>query len=115
MIVSFRHQGLRKYFETGTLAGIQPHHESHLKYLLAALDSAELVEHIDRPGRHFHQLKGTKPQRWAVNVNANWRLTFEFKQGKAYAVDYQDYHQWKCTIPLPLVNLLNGGILMPIK
>ena len=25
-------------------------------------------------------------------VNGNWRLTFEFKDGHAYIVDYEDYH-----------------------
>ena len=28
----------------------------------------------------------------AVKVNANWRLTFKFENGRAEIVDYQDYH-----------------------
>jgi len=27
-----------------------------------------------------------------VWVNGNWRLTFEFKDGHAFAVQYEDYH-----------------------
>jgi len=25
-------------------------------------------------------------------VNGNWRLTFEFKEGDVYLLDYEDYH-----------------------
>jgi proteic killer suppression protein len=25
-------------------------------------------------------------------VNGNWRLTFEFRDGHAYVLDYEDYH-----------------------
>jgi proteic killer suppression protein len=92
MIVSFRHKGLRKFFETGSLAGIQPHHAIRLKNLLAALDTAEAVEDIDQPGCHLHLLRGLKEARWSVMVNGNWRLTFEFKKANAYIIDYEDYH-----------------------
>ena len=30
--------------------------------------------------------------RWSISVNANWRLTFEFKDGDVYLLDYEDYH-----------------------
>ncbi|MDH1535677.1 type II toxin-antitoxin system RelE/ParE family toxin [Ectopseudomonas guguanensis] len=25
-------------------------------------------------------------------MNGNWRLTFEFRDGNAYVLDYEDYH-----------------------
>jgi len=25
-------------------------------------------------------------------VNGNWRLTFEFRDGQAFVLDYEDYH-----------------------
>ena len=28
----------------------------------------------------------------AISVNGNWRLTFGFKDGNAYVLDYEDYH-----------------------
>ena len=28
----------------------------------------------------------------AVTVNGNWRMTFEFRDGNAYVLDYEDYH-----------------------
>jgi proteic killer suppression protein len=30
--------------------------------------------------------------RWSIKVNGNWRVTFEFREGNAYVVDYEDYH-----------------------
>jgi hypothetical protein len=30
--------------------------------------------------------------RWSIWVNGNWRLTFEFRDGQAYVLDYEDYH-----------------------
>lgn len=28
----------------------------------------------------------------AVWVNGNWRVTFEYRDGHAYVLDYEDYH-----------------------
>jgi proteic killer suppression protein len=76
VIQSFRHEGLARFFESGSLAGIQPPQAKRLRMLLAAL----------------HALKVAKPNRWSVWVNGNWRLTFEFRDGHAYLADYEDYH-----------------------
>ncbi|MBF0432111.1 MAG: type II toxin-antitoxin system RelE/ParE family toxin [Fibrobacteria bacterium] len=35
---------------------------------------------------------GKKRRLWAISVNGNWRITFEFENGKAYIVNYEDYH-----------------------
>ena len=29
---------------------------------------------------------------WSIWVNGNWRVTFEFRDGNAYVLDYEDYH-----------------------
>lgn len=92
MIKSFRHKGLKKYFETGSKAGIQPEHANRLKMQLAALDTAVAIEDMDIPGFKLHQLKGSEEKRWAIWVNGNWRVTFEFQNGNAFVLDYEDYH-----------------------
>ncbi|MBK6673356.1 MAG: type II toxin-antitoxin system RelE/ParE family toxin [Proteobacteria bacterium] len=92
MIQSFRHKGLRRFYETGSQAGIQPKHAQRLRMLLAALDSSRNVEDMDVPGFRLHPLKGQEKGRWSVWVNGNWRLTFEFRDGQAYVLDYEDYH-----------------------
>ncbi len=47
---------------------------------------------MNESGLHLHLLSSTKIPRWSVKVNANWRLTFEFDQGSAVFIDYEDYH-----------------------
>ena len=92
MIQSFRHKGLRRFFETGSVAGIQADHAKRLRMQLAALDTAQTVQDMDVPGFRLHPLKGADRGRWSIWVNANWRVTFEFLEGNARAVDYEDYH-----------------------
>ena len=92
MIKSFRHKGLRRFHETGSTSGIQTSHGKRLRMQLAALDTAQAVEDMDVPGFRLHPLKGQMRGRWSITVNGNWRLTFEFRDGNAYVLDYEDYH-----------------------
>lgn len=92
MIKSFRHKGLRRFFETGSTSGIQTSHDKRLRMQLAALDTARAIEDMDIPGFRLHPLKGKLRGRWSITVNGNWRLTFEFQDGNAYVLDYEDYH-----------------------
>lgn len=87
MIQSVRQKGLKKFFESGSTAGIQPHHAKRLRMLLAALDTAQSIEDMDVPGFRLHPLKGSERGRWSVWVNGNWRLTFTFKDGHASILD----------------------------
>lgn len=92
MIKSFRHKGLQRFFETGSLAGIQPQHANRLRMQLAALDTAQTITDMDLPGFRLHELKGDRSGIWSISVSGNWRITFEFREGNAYIVNYEDYH-----------------------
>ncbi|MES1950662.1 plasmid maintenance system killer protein [Salinisphaera sp. S4-8] len=92
MIKSFRHKGLKRYYETGSKAGIQPDHAKRLRMQLAALDTAQTVNDMDIPGFKLHSLSGDSVDRWSIWVSGNWRLTFEFREGHAYVLNYEDYH-----------------------
>jgi proteic killer suppression protein len=92
MIKSFRHKGLRRFYESGSAAGIQTQHARRLRMQLAALDTAHRIEDMDIPGFRLHPLKGAERGRWSIWVNGNWRLTFEFQDGDAHVLDYEDYH-----------------------
>ncbi|MEK7344585.1 MAG: type II toxin-antitoxin system RelE/ParE family toxin [Pseudomonadota bacterium] len=92
MIKSFRHKGLRSLFESGKAAGVQASHAKRLRMQLAALDTAQVIDDMDIPGFRLHSLKGEMRGRWSITVNGNWRLTFEFEDGNAYILDYEDYH-----------------------
>ncbi len=92
MIKSFRHKGLKRLYETGSTSGVQASHVKRLRLQLSALETAQTIEDMDIPGFALHALKGQMRGRFSISVNGNWRLTFEFKDGNAHVLDYEDYH-----------------------
>jgi proteic killer suppression protein len=92
MIQSFRHKGLRRFYEAGNASGIQPAHTKRLRMILTALHTSQSTDDMNIPGLRLHPLKGRERGRWSVWVNGNWRVTFEFREGHAYVLDYEDYH-----------------------
>jgi len=92
MVKSFKHKGLKKFYDTGSTKGVQSNHVRKLRMQLAALDTAQSVEDIDIPGYRLHQLKGSRKGLWSITVNGNWRLTFEFIDGNVHILNYEDYH-----------------------
>jgi proteic killer suppression protein len=92
VIKNFRHKGLKKFYLTGSHAGIQPSHASRLARQLARLNSAASPMDMNLPGWNLHPLKGDLAEKWAINVTGNWRLIFKFKNGDAFGIDYDDYH-----------------------
>ena len=92
MIKSFKHKGLKKFFETGTTSGIQAKHSKKLRMQLAAIDTATVIDDVDIPGFSLHPLKGDREGIWSISVSGNWRVTFEFRDGNAYILNYEDYH-----------------------
>lgn len=92
MILSFRHKGIERFFQTGSKAGIQPKHAEKLKDQLTLLNLARQPEEMNLPSWQWRALKGDLAGHWSVSVNGNWRLTFTFRGEDAILVDYQDYH-----------------------
>jgi len=92
MIKSFKHKGLRQFFEAGKVSGIQAKHQARLRMQLAALHTAQEIFDMDIPGYGLHKLRGQAKGLWSIWVNKNWRLTFEFVDGDVYMLNYEDYH-----------------------
>lgn len=92
MIKSWKHKGLRKFFENGNTAGIVVSHVNRLTVLLGALNEAEELDDLSLPSFQLHPLSGKRKGVWAVSVSGNWRLTFEFIDGNVYILNYEDYH-----------------------
>ena len=92
MIASFKHRGLRRFFESGSTAGIDARHGLRLRILLARLNVSRSPQDMDAPGFYLHELKGKRKGTWSVRVNKNWRVSFTFREGDAHVVDYEDYH-----------------------
>ena len=92
MIVSFKHKGLKKFFETGNTKGIQTYHANKLRIVLAAINTAVIIEDMNLPQLRLHQLKGDRSETWSVSINGQWRVTFQFYNGDAFILNYEDYH-----------------------
>ena len=92
MIQSFRHKGLRQFYQFGSKAGIQSQHERRLRLILARLDAAREPKDLSLPGLRLHPMTGRFDGFWAVDVSGNWRIIFRFEGHDVYDVDYLDYH-----------------------
>jgi len=92
MIKSFRHKGLRRFYETPVSRLCCLSHKKRLRIQLVALDTAATIEDMDIPGFKLHPLKGDRKELRSISVSGNWRITFEFKDGNTYVVNYEDYH-----------------------
>lgn len=91
MIRSYLHEGLKDLFEKGRSSRIQKSLHDRCIRRLDALDRASRPEDMNAQGFDFHALRG-KPQRYTVHVNGPWCITFEFEDGDAYRVDFEQYH-----------------------
>lgn len=92
MIRSFRHKGLRRFFETGSTAGINVAFASKLRLQLTTLDAAVGPDQMKVASWDLHPLTGSLQGHWSVSVSGNWRLTFRFVGMDAEVVNLQDYH-----------------------
>lgn len=92
MIKSFKHKGLEQFFYTGTKKGIKPEHAGKLERILDRLNAANDLKDMNYPGSNLHALSGDRKGQYSVRVSGNWRVIFEFENGDAYIVDYDDYH-----------------------
>jgi proteic killer suppression protein len=92
MIRTIRHKGLKQLFEHDDPHGVNPEHVAKLQNILATLNAAPTLAHMDLPGFRLHPLKGKLKGFYGVTVRANWRVIFRFRNGEAEDVDYVDYH-----------------------
>jgi toxin HigB-1 len=92
VIKTFRHKGLAELWSKDRTSKIDQRVQERVLERLDALDAAKLAEDMDIPGYDFHGLRGFKPARYTVHVNGPWCVTFEFLDGDAYRVDFEQYH-----------------------
>ena len=92
MIRSFRHKGLRRFYEDDVEKGLPADQIEKIRRILARLDVATTPLQMSLPGWRLHPLKGELKGFWSVTVNGNWRIIFQFDGKDAVQVDYVDYH-----------------------
>jgi proteic killer suppression protein len=91
-VKSFRHKGLADFWSKGTTKGIRADLAGRVARCLALLNAATAVTDLRQvPSLRLHALHGD-PQRWSISVNGPWRITFQWQDGNAFAVDLEQYH-----------------------
>ena len=92
MIESIRHKGLREFFTSGSMAGVQAKHAARLRLILGRLNAAREPKDMDLPGLRLHKMSGNLEGFLSVEVSGNWRVIFRFEGQDVFDVDYLDYH-----------------------
>ena len=92
VIRSFRHRGLKRFYERGDKSLIRTDLHDPVEAMLAQLDVAGSPEAMRLPHYRLHALKGGRKGYWSVTVKANWRLVFRFENADVHDVELIDYH-----------------------
>ena len=91
MIKTFKNKALGDLWSSGKTSKIDKKMHERILRRLDQLDAAATADEMNLLGFNFHRLHG-KPTRYSVHVNGPWCITFEFENGDAYRVDYEQYH-----------------------
>lgn len=91
MIKTFRHKQLAALWTTGK-SRIDLRLHGRIFRRLDALDAAVAAEEMNLPGFDFHSFPERTPVRYTIHVNGPWCITFEFENGDAFQVDFEQYH-----------------------
>lgn len=92
MIKSFKHKGLKQLFEKGITSGVPAQDVGRISLRLEMIDNATSIDELNIEQFKLHPLKGDRDGYWSITVRANWRITFQFINGDAYILNYEDYH-----------------------
>ena len=92
MIGTFKHKGLKAYFQKQDLSGIVPSHAARLDECLKILADAQSPRDLARdahPMTRGSAMEGL----WAMRVSAQWRLIFRMAgHGTCSDIGYRNYH-----------------------
>lgn len=88
----FKNRRLKSLHEREDPSRVSARNLEKINRILDTLDAATRPEEMDLPGFRLHPLKGELKGHWAVDVSANWRITFRIEEGNACEVDLIDYH-----------------------
>ena len=92
VIKTFRHKGLRRFFEDDDGSKLPPDMLARIRLILSTLHAAQEIEGMNLPIFRLHVLKGELKGFFSVTVHSNWRIIFRFEGGDAFDVDFVDYH-----------------------
>ena len=91
MVMTFSDAALETLWTVGKSKGVRQDLQKRALLALDALSGAATLRDVD-PSFRVHPLAGTKPQRFAMKVSAQWRITFEPRDGGLHGLRLEQYH-----------------------
>jgi proteic killer suppression protein len=94
MIISFKHKGLRLFWEHDDGSKLPFQQIKRIRILLQVIDE---LKDVPKDLAHLvslrpHPLKGEYRGFWSLDITGNYRIIFRFENGDAYDVNYLDTH-----------------------
>jgi Plasmid maintenance system killer protein len=92
-IKSFSHKGLESLYFEDDHSGVNPEHKKKLCKIMDAIEASHHPADLKAIYQHrFREKKGSGQGVFSIDVNGNWRVTFEVLDDGAVFLDYCDYH-----------------------
>lgn len=92
-IKSFKHKGLKKFYFNDDVSGLNSQHVKKIGYALDAIDASHHPKDLQAIYQdRFSEKKGSGKGVYSIEINGNWRITFQVEDEGAVLLDYRDYH-----------------------
>lgn len=93
LIRSFADKDTKKLFTDGISKRLPGDIQARALRKLDMVDNAYVIDDLRvPPGNRLHALKGSREGQYAISINDQWRICFEFRNENAYDVEICDYH-----------------------
>ena len=92
-IKTIRSKKLKLLCEKNDDSKIEPNHRTKVRRIISTLHASHNPKDLHAFfGAGFSEKKGDAEGVYSIEVNGNWRITFEIEHDGAVVVDYCDYH-----------------------
>ena len=92
MIKSFACRNTEQLFNDRRVRRFQSFERQARKRLMVLHAAPGLNALMLNPGNMFHALEGKRKGQYAIRINKQWRVCFEWHDGNAFKVEIVDYH-----------------------
>lgn len=94
MIQTFKHKGLKLFWESGSTKQLPQDQIDKIRRILDTLNDVKQVPQdlIAYKNWGIHKLKGNYVDYWSLIVKENWRIIFKFEEAMVYDINLVDYH-----------------------
>ncbi len=93
VITTFRDKRTAAIFNGKSVKGVDAKLIKKARMRLQYLHAAIMLEDLYfPPSNKLHALQGFTPTRYAIAVDKQWRITFEWRDHNAFEVCFEDYH-----------------------